>query len=96
MTLTSQCRIYRTLPGGGMGGGGTSGNVFCGPPRARYVSATSLRDLKVRALDEGPPLCGSHASYKFLKNLATTEATRWRICLPVGFGGSYMSLCNVV
>lgn len=90
--LTSHRGVYRTEPGDGMDLCGACGCMFSRQSRARYVSATSPSNLKVRLVDEGLPQCVTHTSSKFLVKLATIEAARERTCLLLGFDGSDMSL----
>ena len=53
--LTSRPGQYRTEPGDGLEICEAYDYLFCGQPKARFVIAALLRDVKIRVIDETPP-----------------------------------------
>ena len=85
--LASQFGRYRTELGDGLDPHETYEYLFCGQPKARYVIAALLRDVKVRVVDETPPERINDIPSKFLEKFATVEAARDRLRALTGFGG---------
>ncbi|HEY1931946.1 MAG TPA: ferredoxin [Acetobacteraceae bacterium] len=85
--LASHPGRYRTELGAGLEPHETYEYLFCGQPKARYVIAALLRDVKVRVVDETPPERINDIPSKFLEKFPTIEAARVRLRSLVGFRG---------
>ena len=85
--LSSRPGQYRTELGDGLEACETYDYLFAGQPKARFVIANLLRDVKIRVIDEAPPGRVNDIPSKFLQKFATVEAARAQLHSLTSFGG---------
>ncbi len=85
--LSSRPGLYRTELGDGLEMCEAYDYLFCGQPKARFVIAALLRDVKIRVIDETPPERVNEIPSKFLPKFATVEDARAELLSLVSFRG---------
>ncbi len=74
--LTSKPAQYHTEPHDAAPPRETWDYLFCGQPKASFVIAELLREVKFRVVDEAPPPVTSEVPSKFLPHFASVEDAR--------------------
>lgn len=93
--LTSRAGQYRTELGDGLEECEAYDYLFHGQPKARFVIAALLRDVKVRVIDETPPERVNEVPSKFLPKFTTIEGARAELRSLTSFGGVNTMLCKL-
>ena len=85
--LSSRPGQYRTELGDGLEMCETYDYLFCGQPKARFVIAALLREVKVRVIDETPPERVNEIPASSCRNLRRSRMPA-RNCIGLtSFGG---------
>ncbi len=85
--LTSRPGQYRTELGDGLQACEAYDYLFAGQPKARFVIASLLRDVRIRVIDEAPPERINDIPCKFLQKFATVEDARAQLQGLASFRG---------
>jgi hypothetical protein len=85
--LTSKVGHYHTEIGEGVRPCETYDYLFYGQKKAHFVIAELLGDVKLRVVDETPPVVTTLVPCKFLPQFPTIEAARHELGQLVKFGG---------
>lgn len=85
--LTSKAGQYHTETGEGIRPCESYAYLFHGQKKAHFVIAELLADVKVRVVDETPPVVTTLVPSKFLPHFPTIEAARRELAQLVKFGG---------
>jgi ferredoxin len=90
--LTSKPGQYRTEIGAGLKAIEAYDYVFCGRVRARFVIAELEGDVRIRVVDETPPLIVNLVPSKFLEKFETIEGARRQLETLSRFAGMDVAL----
>lgn len=90
--LTSKAGQFRTEIGEGLHAREAYDYLFYGQKKARFVIAELQRDVKIRVIDETPPVLVNEVPSKFLQKFETLEQARSELRHLVTFGRMETSL----